>query len=134
MQQQEICQCGRPTVPVHCTECGSTNLYSRRASGFTVINGKAVQVRGFRCRRCDNDFSIVDSCKAATLVERVSKRQEAEDNATILNARMDELHQDPTWIASDDKEKYRRELNVLADHADWMRNKGKKKHGWKDNL
>ena len=113
----EFCTCGRPMIPRHCIECGSTNIYGREASGaFTKLpNGTFQRVRGWRCRKCMIDFSELEDCKAmpAAPSKAAAKVQAREDLLAVMSA----IRDDPDMPAA---EKNRR-MSELADQLQGRR-------------
>ena len=65
-----LCICGRKRAPQHCTSCGTTSLYARLRSGrHEVIDGVPTYIRGYRCRRCGQDFAADSACGAPPLTQ-----------------------------------------------------------------
>ena len=62
---ESFCKCGRSTTSPHCPRCGSSNVQAvRRAGRYVMVNNLREFIRGFRCRRCDQDFQEDWPCAA----------------------------------------------------------------------
>ena len=86
------CRCGRSVIPPHCTKCGSTNVYARDASGGPYIdeNGLPQMSRGYRCRKCREDFNTQTPCTLPYFEAKATiTRREREDNQNRIQAQME---------------------------------------------
>lgn len=78
-----VCSCGRMCAPNHCRSCGSTNVYGRDKSGFRYAEGDTiVQVPGFHCRYCGQDFNLAVECEAPQFEHKSMKERRAVDAAS----------------------------------------------------
>ena len=59
------CKCGRESKPQHCPNCGRRDVYAtKRNDRLLVVEGQKYIARGFRCRKCGNEFDESTQCEA----------------------------------------------------------------------
>jgi transposase-like protein len=101
------CGCGRNANEVHCPDCGSIAIEGKTRSERLVVDGRVIDVRVWRCRRCGYRFNDVNraTCNAPALQLLVSEQRKLDTAQTAIETIATSIGQDESLSYDERKAK-----------------------------